>query len=242
MPEQDRTAPPGQIVVTGGSRGIGAAIVTALSAAGRPVVSLSRSGGAPAGRALACDVTDGAALAAALAEIAEAGPLAAFVANAGVHLNGPSADFSRSDFEQVMALNATAVFLGAQAAYPHLKAAGGGKIVTMGSFFDRLGVPLNLAYCASKAAVAAMARCLAVEWAKDGITVVNVAPGYIETDLNREYLARPKVRAWLESRIPVGRPGSAAEVAELVALLLQGRLPFLTGETIYMDGGQGMNH
>ncbi|GAB5467220.1 MAG: SDR family oxidoreductase [Rhodospirillales bacterium] len=232
----------GQIVVTGGSRGIGAAIVAQLAEAGRNVVSLSRSGAAPAGRALACDVTDGEALRQAFAEIAEAGPIRGFVANAGLHLNGPTADFTEADFAQVMSLNATAVFLGAQAAYPHLKAAGGGRIVTLGSFFDRLGVPHNLAYCASKAAVAAMVRCLGVEWAQDGITAVNLAPGYIETDLNRDWLAKPKVRAWLESRVPIGRPGRPEEVAELVTLLLAGKLGFLTGETIYLDGAQGINH
>ncbi len=239
MPEESAGK---QIVVTGGSRGIGAAVVTALAEAGHEVVSLSRSGTAPAGRALACDVSDGAALKAAFAEIARAGPIAGLVANAGVHQGGPSAELSLADYEAVMGLNATSVFLSAQAAYPHLKATGGGQIVTMGSFFDRLGVPHNLAYCASKAAVGAIARCLAVEWAGDGITVVNVAPGYIETDLNRDWLAKPKVRAWLESRIPLGRPGSAAEVGELVSLLMAGKLGFLTGETIYFDGAQGINH
>lgn len=234
--------PDPQIVVTGGSRGIGAAVVNALSAAGQAVVSLSRSGTATSGRALACDVSDGSALRRAFAEISEAGPIVGFVANAGLHLKGSSADFSLEDYEKVMGLNATAVLMGAQAAYPYLKAAGGGRIVTMGSFFDRLGVPHNLAYCASKAAVGAMARCLAVEWAADGITVVNLAPGYIETDLNRDWLARPKVKAWLESRVPLGRVGTAEEVGELVALLMNGKLGFLTGETLYLDGAQGINH
>ncbi|MEO1193709.1 MAG: SDR family oxidoreductase [Pseudomonadota bacterium] len=232
----------GQIVVTGGSRGIGAAIVSQLHDAGHAVVSLSRSGQAPVGTALACDVSDAKALATAFAEIAEAGPITGFVANAGLHLKGPTKSFAAADYDQVLDLNAKAVFLGAQAAYPHLKAAGGGRIVTLGSFFDRLGVPQNLAYCASKAAVAAMVRCLAVEWAADGITAVNVAPGYIETDLNKDWLAKPKVRAWLESRIPVGRAGRAEEVGELVTLLMTGELRFLTGETIYLDGAQGVNH
>lgn len=240
MPDKESSR--GQIVVTGGSRGIGAAVVTALSEAGHEVVSLSRSGTAPAGRALACDVSKADALHSSFAAIAEAGPIAGFVANAGLHLKGPSADFSLADYEKVMGLNATAVLLGAQAAYPYLKAAGGGRIVTIGSFFDRLGVPHNLAYCASKAAVGAMVRCLAVEWAADGITVVNVAPGYIETDLNRDWLAKPKVKAWLESRVPLGRAGTADEVGELVALLMGGKLGFLTGETLYLDGAQGINH
>ncbi len=232
----------GQIVITGGSRGIGAATVVALTEAGREVVSLSRSGDAPAGRAIACDVSNASALNAAFAEIAQAGPITGLVANAGLHKTAPSAELELADYEAVMGLNATAVFLSCQAAYPYLKAAGGGRIVTMGSFFDKLGVPHNLAYCASKAAVGAMARCLAVEWAADGITVVNMAPGYIETDLNKDYLAKPKVRAWLESRIPLARAGSAEEVGRMVTILMQEGIGFLTGETIYFDGAHSINH
>jgi NAD(P)-dependent dehydrogenase (short-subunit alcohol dehydrogenase family) len=129
----------------------------------------------------------------------------------------------------------------AREAYPHLKGSGG-TIVNIGSFFDKLGVPDNLAYCASKAAVAAMSRCMAVEWADDGISVVNIAPGYIETDLNRDFLARDKVRKWMATRLPVKRPGSPEEVARLVGAVFAERIGFLTGETIYIDGGQGMNH
>jgi NAD(P)-dependent dehydrogenase (short-subunit alcohol dehydrogenase family) len=128
----------------------------------------------------------------------------------------------------------------------HLKAAGGGTILTMGSFFDRLGVPQNLAYCASscasKAAVAALARCLAVAWATDRIAVVNLAPGYIATDPSRDFLAEEKTQAWLRRRIPVGRAGTAGEVGRLAALLFDAETPFLTGETIHLDGGQGIKH
>jgi len=141
-----------------------------------------------------------------------------------------------------MEINATSVMVGAREIHPHLKAAGGGTIINMGSFFDKLGVPANLAYCASKAAVAAMSRCMAVEWAGDGIRVINVAPGYIATDLNRDFLAKEKVRQFLAQRIPTGGAGTAEDVARLIGALLDESIPFLTGETIYLDGGQGMNH
>ena len=95
--------------------------------------------------------------------------------------------------------------------------------------------------CASKAAVGAITRCLAVEWAAKGIRVLDVAPGYIETELNAESMKGP-LRAFLESRIPGKRPGTAAEVARLVASLFAEDNAFLTGETIYLDGGQGMAH
>jgi NAD(P)-dependent dehydrogenase (short-subunit alcohol dehydrogenase family) len=102
------------------------------------------------------------------------------------------------------AVNATAVFAACREAFPHLAKAGGGIIVNIGSFFDKLGVKRNLAYCASKAAVGAMTRCLAVEWAAKGIRVVDIAPGYIETDLNRDALTKGPLRDFLARRIPGG--------------------------------------
>ncbi len=233
----------GQIIVTGASRGIGAAIAAELLRRGHPVACLSRSGSAPAPglTAHACDMTDEAAVRDTFARIAEAGPVAGLVNNAGQHAGSPSASLSREAFDRIMALNATAVMVAAREIYPHLKGRGG-LIVNIGSMFGRMGVPDSLAYCASKAAVAAMTRCLAVEWAADGIRVLDVAPGYIETDLNRDWLARDKVRAWLARRIPTGGPGQPEEVARLVGALFDERIGFLTGETIYVDGGQGMNH
>jgi len=231
----------GSVIVTGASRGIGAAIAETLDARGMSVFGLSRTGTSPAGRAMTCDMTDEAAVRSAFAEVAREGPIAALVNNAGVHIGGPSKALATSEYGEVMALNATAVMVGCREIHPYL-AGGGGSIVNIGSFFDRMGVPNNLAYCASKAAVGAITRCLAVEWADDNIRVIDIAPGYIETDLNREHLGRDKVRAWLESRVPVGRPGTPGEVARLIAALLVEDIPFLTGETIYLDGGQGMNH
>jgi NAD(P)-dependent dehydrogenase (short-subunit alcohol dehydrogenase family) len=174
--------------------------------------------------------------------VAEKGPIVGLVNNAGVHKAEASATLSASRFEATMRLNATAVLVACREAYPHLVASGGGLIVNLGSFFDKMGVAENVAYCASKAAVGAITRCLAVEWAKDGIAVLDVAPGYIETDLNRDFLAREKVKAWMARRIPVGAPAQPSEVARLIAVLFVERIGFLTGETIYIDGGQGMNH
>ena len=231
----------GSVIVTGASRGIGAAIAQTLDARGMTVFGLSRTGTSPAGRAIMCDMTDEAAVRRIFSEVADEGPVAALVNNAGVHIGSPSHELATSEFNEVMALNATAVMVGCREIYPHFAGAGG-SIINIGSFWDRMGVPQNLAYCASKAAVGAITRCLAVEWAKDNIRVVDVAPGYIETDLNREHLARDKVRKWLEGRVPVGRPGTPQEVARLVAALLVEDIPFLTGETIYLDGGQGMNN
>jgi NAD(P)-dependent dehydrogenase (short-subunit alcohol dehydrogenase family) len=243
------------IVVTGASRGIGAAIALALATQGRHVACLSRSGALPAcpgataevaarWTAAKADVTDPESLRAALRSLADEGwRITGLVNNAGVHIDGASADMSLQDWHQVMDTNATSVVSACQAAYPHLVAAGGGVIVNIGSFFDKLGVKRNLAYCASKAAVGAITRCLAVEWAGKGIRVIDVAPGYIVTDLNADSMAPGgPLRASLDKRIPGREPGTAADVGALVASLFTPAGGFLTGETIYVDGGQGIAH
>jgi NAD(P)-dependent dehydrogenase (short-subunit alcohol dehydrogenase family) len=241
------------IAVTGASRGIGAAIARELARRGYTVACLTRGGrGIEEGETapelvprlipLTCDVTDDKSIVMALAQAAERGGLRGLVNSAGLHGSGTSAHLPASDLRAMLDVNVTGLFVVCREAYPHFKARGGGLIVNLGSFFDRMGVPRNLAYTASKTAVGAITRCLAVEWAKDEITVVNVAPGYIETDLNREFLQRQTVRDYLLPRIPVGRTGRPEEVARLVAALFVEDLPFLTGETIYMDGGQTIAH
>lgn len=243
----------GCIVVTGASRGIGAAIAQELAYNHFQVACLSRSGELPAGVdaqlatqsgmfALPCDITDASAISHAFERIARTTgkPLVGLVNNAGLHLQGASATFSTADYEKVMTANATSVFRVSQTAYPYLAKNGSALIVNMGSFFEKLGVKGNVAYCASKAAVGAITRCLAVEWARDGIRVLNVAPGYIETDLNRAELNEGPLQAFLRKRIPTGGPGKAADVAGLVAMLYQLPGQFLTGETLFIDGAQGM--
>ncbi len=247
------TAIEGTVAVTGANRGIGAAIALALAREGYRVACLTRSGTAPDPGAeeslrerllpLRCDAQDERAVEAALAQAAAgAGGLVGLVNNAGLHTSAKSAELATAEYERVMAINATAVFTVARAAYPHLVRAGGGLIVNIGSFFDKLGVKRNLAYCASKAAVGAITRCLAVEWAAQNIRVIDVAPGYILTDLNRDIMAAGPLREYLDKRIPAGKPGSADEVARLVASLFRDNLGFLSGETIYIDGAQGIAH
>lgn len=232
----------GQIIVTGASRGIGEAIAVELDRRGFAVAGLSRSGVSVVGTGYACDMTDERAIADAIAKVAAEGPLIGLINNAGAHESKRSAELSLADFETTMRLNASAVMVACRESYPHLKAAGDALIVNIGSFFDKLAVIDNLAYCASKAAVGAITRCLAAEWARDGIRVLDVAPGYIETDLNRDFLASEKTQAWLKRRVPAGRAGSPQEVARLIGALYTENIAFLTGETIYIDGGQGANH
>jgi NAD(P)-dependent dehydrogenase (short-subunit alcohol dehydrogenase family) len=230
-----------QIIVTGASRGIGEAIAIELDRRGFRIAALSRSGTSSVGTGYACDMTDEASVMRVVAAVAEAGPLVGLVNNAGALQSTPSAKLSLASFEATMRLNASAVLVACREAYPHLKATGDSLIVNIGSFFDKMAVPENLSYCASKAAVGALTRCLGAEWAKDGIKVLDVAPGYIETELNRDFLRNERFRGWLAKRAPAGRPGTTHEVARLVGALFSEKIGFLTGETIYIDGGQGAN-
>jgi len=242
------------IAVTGAGRGIGAAIALELARRGFTVGCLTRGGGCPDGGetpsrvasrlvGCRCDVTDEQSVREALQELVRrTGGLHGLVNNAGIHIDAPSHEMVTSEYERVMAVNATAVFVACREAFPFLQKTGGGIILNIGSFFDKLGVKRNLAYCASKAAVGAITRCLAVEWARHRIRVVNVAPGYIETDLNRDAMARGPLRDYLSRRIPDGRHGQADDVARLVGTVFSEDIPFLTGETIYIDGGQGVAH
>lgn len=234
----------GTVMVTGASSGIGAAIASELAARGFTVGCLSRRGTSPPGERLlgfAADVTDENAAARALAELVEkAGRLIGLVNAAGFTRESPSAELTTETLRSVLETNFVAAFAVSRLAYSHLKQGGGGLIVNIGSFFDHLGVAHNVPYAASKAALASMTRCLAVEWAKDGIRLLNVAPGYVLTDLNREYFSDPRRRESMERRIPLRRLGETDEVARLVASLYAESIGFLTGETIYIDGGQGM--
>lgn len=240
-------------VVTGASRGIGSCVVAELAARGWRVACLSRKGIGPEDRTrgdaeaalcqdFACDSADDASLAAAFkAAHAAFGRIDLLVNNAGTHDEGRSAEYSTDAFEALMRVNSTGVFVACREAYPYL-AESRGLVVNMGSYYDKLGVRFHAAYCASKAAVAAIGRCLAVEWAKAGIRVVTVAPGFIGTDLNQTHMANDRFRDFITRRIPSGEIGRPEEVAALVAGLGDENLRFLNGETIYLDGGQGMNH
>lgn len=244
----------GTIVVTGASRGIGAAIALELAGRGFTVGCLSRSGELPESSEpidaeirnrlmiVACDVTDEQAVARAFDQLAkQTGGIGGLINNAGIHAQVRASDLATAEFERVMKINTTAVFAACREVYPHLVRQGRGIIVNVGSFFDRLGVRGYVAYCASKAAVSAITRCLAAEWGRHGISVLDVAPGYIVTDFNREYLKDEANAAPIKARTFVRRPGDVSEVARLVAALYVENIPFMTGETLYIDGGNGIS-
>lgn len=242
------------VLVTGASRGIGQAIAIELARAGMTVGCLSRSGQVPTLPpdatdikaeqfvALTVDVTKPQSVGQAIKHFIKlTGHVpTGLVNNAGIHTAAPSHELQRSEFQMIMDANALSVLEASQAIYPHLLESGGGLIINIGSFYDRLGIKQNLAYCASKAAVGAITRCLAVEWAKHSIQLLNIAPGYIVTDLNRDAIESGPLGKFLAKRIPRGTPGQAQEVGQLVASLFVLNSGFMTGETLYIDGAQSL--
>ncbi|HEV2056426.1 MAG TPA: 3-oxoacyl-ACP reductase FabG [Methylomirabilota bacterium] len=237
--------------VTGASRGIGRSIALALGTAGAAVACAARAldqvesaaaeieseGGRAC--ALRLDVTQGAQITAAVREAEKAlGPIDILVNNAGITLEKKTVDVTDEDWDAVLATNLTAMFRCARAVAPGMIARGRGKIINVGSMYGRLGVPRYAAYCASKAAVDGLTRSLAAEWARHGIQVNCLAPGYMNTDIPRAAMAEPESRERLLSKIPARRLGEPAEAAALAVYLASPASDFMTGQTVYLDGGQ----
>ncbi|EHB58801.1 3-oxoacyl-(acyl-carrier-protein) reductase [Mycolicibacterium rhodesiae JS60] len=232
------------VFLTGASSGIGAAIAQELVKLGYTVGCASRRGTVPFSSdgvvPIALDVTADAATRDALESFTESYGLVGLVNVAGAYTPAPSAELSLGELRRSLELNLVSSVRLAQLAHPHLKQRGGGFIANVGSFYGKLGIPGGLAYSAAKAALASVTRTLAVEWAPDGISVVNFAPGYVETELNAEFLEDPQNRSRLARKIPVGRIGTAAEIGRLVSSILDAQCGFLTGETITIDGAQSI--
>jgi NAD(P)-dependent dehydrogenase (short-subunit alcohol dehydrogenase family) len=238
-------------LVTGASRGIGRAVAQALARAGAAVACGARSVDqvrtaaaeieAAGGRAvgLRMDVTQSVEIADAVAEAERAlGPIDVLVNNAGITLEKRSADLTDEDWDTVLTTNLTAIFRCIRAVAPGMIARGRGKIINLGSMYGRIGVPRYAAYCASKAAVGGLTRSLAAEWARHGIQVNCLAPGYINTDIPREAMADERSRALLLSKVPARRIGEPEEAAALAVYLASPASDFMTGQTVYLDGGQ----
>lgn len=238
-------------VVTGASRGIGQAIALELAAAGACVACLATRAdnaaatvsaiGAAGGRAAAygCRVENAGEVQATFAAIAAAlGPTAILVNNAGLTAPMPTLDMSEESWDLHMDVNAKAVFLCAQAAARQMKAHGGGVIINIGSILGRNAAPATLGYCVSKAAVDHMTRVMAIEWARLGIRVNCIAPGYVRTDMIDELERDGKLDVRdLERRTPQRRLGDPRDIARAVIYLAGADAGFITGEVLVVDGG-----
>ncbi len=230
-------------LVTGASRGIGAAVAVALGAAGARVAVNFRQEAAAAeqvaraiGQALAvqADVADSSAVAAMLAAVEDGlGPVDILVNNAGIALIRGIEDLTEADFDATLAVNLKGAFLCTQAVLPGMRARGWGRIVNISSGAARGAGGVGLHYNASKAGLEGLTRGYAARLVKEGITVNAVAPSLIETDMVKGGLASSP------ARIPLGRFGTAEEVAQVVMMLVGNA--YITGQTIPLSGGMAFN-
>jgi len=174
-----------------------------------------------------------------VAEVERAlGPVDILVNNAGITLEKKTLEVTDEEWETVLATNLTAMFRLARAVGPGMLARRRGKIINVGSMYGVIGVGRYAAYCASKAGVDGLTRSLAVEWAGHGIQVNCVAPGYMNTDIPRAALADPRIRERFLAKVPVRRIGEPEEIGPVVVYLASPASDYMTGQTLYLDGGQ----
>ena len=248
-------------VVTGGGRGIGAAIAAALAQGGARVTLMGRTrqtladraaelGGSEKARAVEVDVTDPESVGRAFEEAARAfGPVSILVNNAG---QAGSATLARTDFalwQRMIAVNMTGTFLCSQAALPGMRKEAYGRIVNVASTAGLTGYAYVTAYCAAKHGVVGFTRALAIELAKTSVTVNAVCPGYTESDLVDEAVAnitkqtgrsREEARAELARKNPQARLLVPEEVADAVVWLCRPGSSSITGQSISVSGGEIM--
>jgi Tropinone reductase 1 len=240
-------------LVTGGTRGIGRAVVAELVALGAAVTLVARSqadvdaavrdlDGGMTGRVtgVAGDVTSAADRARIAARVRERGPLHVLVHNAGGNIRNKLVDYDDATIERMIALNLTAPVLLSRDLHPQLRAAGGASVIHVGSVAGLVALPTGVAYAAAKAGLAQAARTLALEWARDGIRVNTVAPWYTRTPLVEPVLSRPEALAAILARTPLGRIAEPHEVATAVAFLAMPAASYITGQCIAVDGGMSI--
>jgi NAD(P)-dependent dehydrogenase (short-subunit alcohol dehydrogenase family) len=236
-------------VITGGARGIGRATAELFVRAGAFVAIIDRDGDVAEATAreigdsvcaYAVDVADEQEVDRAINAIAERlGGIDVLVNGAGIGLRHAAVDHPLADWDKVVAVNLTGVFLCARSAARHMLLGGGGSIVNISSImgFSGGGVYPNVSYQATKGAVVNMTRALAVEWAKDHIRVNAVAPTWVRTDLTAALVDRPEVMEKIAGMTPMARLATAQEVANAILFLASPAASAVTGHTLAVDCG-----
>ncbi len=237
-------------IVTGASRGLGRAIAVALAEAGADVAVAARARpdleetarlvAATGRRALVVetDVTVYPQVEALVRRtIAELGGLHVLVNNSGIARVSLLAQMSPEDFRASLEVNLVGAFNGCRAAAAHLLAQKSGKIINLSSILAQAGLSGYSAYAASKSGVAGFTRALAVEWARHGIQVNALAPGWFVTDMNAEAFADERTRERLLRDVPLRRTGRLDEIGPLAVYLASAASDFMTGQVLFLDGG-----
>ena len=229
-------------LVTGGNRGIGLAIASALEASGFDVVTTYRSGDAPKGyKSVMMDVTSEESVDAAFTSIEEQwGIPEVIVANAGITKDTLVLRMSEEDFTSVIDTNLIGAFRVAKRATKGLLKIKRGRLIFIGSVVGGVGAAGQVNYSASKAGLVGMARSFARELGSRSITANVIAPGFVETDMTAEL--DEKRRSDIATQVPLGRFCSAEEIADVVSFIASPKASYITGAIIPVDGGLGMGH
>jgi 2-deoxy-D-gluconate 3-dehydrogenase len=238
-------------VVTGGNGGIGLGIARGLAEAGADIAVVGRNEAKSTAAAaelrafgvkaiaVTADVTDKAAVAAMVERVAkELGRIDILVNNAGINIRKPAHVLELEEWDSVIKTNLTSAFLCSKAVHPAMKAAGGGKIINIGSMMSIFGASFAPAYAASKGGIVQFTRSCAVAWAADNIQANAILPGWIDTDLTKR--ARVDIDGLHDkvlARTPAARWGAIGDFAGIAVFLSSGASDFVTGTAIPVDGG-----
>ena len=236
-------------LITGGGQGIGLALARALAEAGAAVVLNGRTAAKleTAAASLAAgghvveiapfDVTDPDGVVAGVGEVLSRGDLDILVNNAGSQRRTPLQDSPEETWREVMRTNLDAVFYVAKAVARHMIARGRGKIINIGSVQSELGRPGIAPYAASKGAVRMLTRGMCADWAKLGLQVNAIAPGYFATEMNRALVDDAAFSDWVGKRTPAGRWGNVEELGGAAVFLASDASSFVNGQVLFVDGG-----